>query len=324
MRLFWLICTALTLSACTGDENSDDDDTETDEETDTDTDSEDDSVWKNRSIETSTTLNAVYTSGTGAWVFGGTGAGWRISQGSAETINLEVSDDLRGVFGTTSEALTVVGYSGTVVSVSDDLSSTVVDIGTANLNDVDGTSSDLTAVGRAGVYRMTGGEWAFEHAAFGGALNDVYIRGDEAWAVGDAGLVMKRDSDGWQRVAMDSNVNLHGIYGGAGMSLWIVGDLGTVLYHDGEIWTDRSIVAKTNLWSVWVGDDGHPIVVGSNGTALKWNPELGGEDTDISEGFEEMNTGITNNLYRVFGSDVNNVWAVGNRGTVLRYTGGSE
>ena len=36
---------------------------DTDEETDTDTDPSDDVVWINRSVETSKTLNAVYTGG---------------------------------------------------------------------------------------------------------------------------------------------------------------------------------------------------------------------------------------------------------------------
>ena len=42
----------------------------------------------------------------------------------------------------------------------------------------------------------------------------------------------------------------------------------------------------------------------------------------LETGFEELPTGIDANLYAVTGTSANNVWAVGNRGAVVRYTGG--
>ena len=68
--------------ACATDTDTDTDiETDVDTDTDTDTDTSDSMNWIDRTIETSTTLNAVYTGGTGAWVFGDAGQAWKIAQG---------------------------------------------------------------------------------------------------------------------------------------------------------------------------------------------------------------------------------------------------
>jgi hypothetical protein len=75
------------------------DDTDTDTDGDTDTGDGEGVVWIDRTIETSVTLNAVYTGGTGAWVFGDGGIAWKISQGSPQSLDTGASDALRGVWG---------------------------------------------------------------------------------------------------------------------------------------------------------------------------------------------------------------------------------
>ena len=143
-------CCFISLLACTaGTETDTDTGIDTDEETDTDTDPSDDVVWINRSVETSKTLNAVYTGGTGAWVFGDDGSAWMLNQGTAQSLETNVEDSLRGLWGqgdNGTESLTVVGFSGNVLEVNGDRSTSITDIGTANLNAVDGTSNDLIAV----------------------------------------------------------------------------------------------------------------------------------------------------------------------------------
>ena len=147
LSFWWLItCVACTQATDTDTDTDEETDTETDE--DTDTDPSDDVVWVERSVETSKTLNAVYTGGTGAWVFGDDGGAWMLNQGSAQPIETSVGDSLRGLWGqgdNGSETLTVVGFSGNVLSVNGDMSTSITDIGTANLNAVDGVATDLVA-----------------------------------------------------------------------------------------------------------------------------------------------------------------------------------
>ena len=73
---------------------------------------------------------------------GGTGAGFRgrwfcldVEPGTAQSLETNVEDSLRGLWGqgdTGPESLTVVGFSGNVLEVNGDRSTSVTDIGTVN------------------------------------------------------------------------------------------------------------------------------------------------------------------------------------------------
>ena len=304
------------LISCTSDTETDTEtDADTDADTDTDTDDQNSVVWIDRTIETATTLNAVYTGGTGAWVFGDSGMAWKIAQGTSTELGVGLEDDLRGVWGQGdggAESIVVVGYSGTVLSVSGDATIEQEDLGTANLNAVDGGVNDLIAVGRAGIHRYEDGQWSFESSGDGGALNDVYVGPMGTFAVGEEATILEYKNEEWVRVATNLGIttHFHGI-DGDDQAVWVVGEKGRIAKYDGDAWSLQDSGVSANLWAIWVDTSGVPFIVGTNGTALR------GSD----EGFESMLTGVSNNLYGIWGSASDNVWAVGNRGTVLRYTG---
>jgi len=318
---------ALCMTACTGEPDPVDD-SDTDSDTDTDTGDDVESVWKDMSIGTSSTLNAVYSGGTGAWVFGAEGSAWRVASGTHSTLSTTISEELRGIWGAgdgSSANLVIVGNGGTILNYTESTGFDLHDVGTANFTDVDGVVNDLTAVSLAGVYRFQGVEWSFEASASSNSLNSVFVSGTDAWAVGDKGTVVKRTESGWSKIEVPTSADLFGIDGAGDGTLWVVGEGGKVLHYNasGE-WNVIESGVSVNLWAVWVSPDGVPVVVGNNGVAMMWDATYQPEDadTDVSPGaFIEHPTGVTSNLYSVHGTSSTNIWASGNRGQVLKYVG---
>jgi hypothetical protein len=327
----WLILFAGLMACTNGDTHTGDTDTDTDVDADADTDADVDTdakpVWVDRRIQTSSTLYGVYTGGTGAWVAGTGGVMWRIAQGSENVIPTGTEEDLLGLYGVgddTTTQLVAVGASGTVLIYSAaDGSFVRQDVGTPTFRDVDGTLSNLTAVGTGGAYRWQGTEWTFEQLPHSYRLNSVWVASNgDAIAVGDDGAVVHRVGGTWTD---DSVIKLAGytqnfnsVFGSSDTDIWVVGELGFILHFDGTNWTQvAGGREEPTLWGVWAAPTGEAFVVGNNGTARM------SKAIDEAPGYEfvELPTGSDSNLYSVTGSNSNNVWAVGNRGTILRYTG---
>jgi hypothetical protein len=316
--------------ACSGDDPANDTDGDADADMDADADADADTdnplMWIDRRIETSATLYGVYTGGTGAWVVGTDATVWRIESGAATPLSTDLDDsiDLQGIWGTgdgTTTELWAVGTSGTILQyLNGEFESW--DIGTATFQDVDGPSdTQLTAVGWGGVYNQSGADWNYQNAGGSYRLASVRIGTSTDIAVGDAGVILTRPKGGeWSIVSVTGTSgsaitrDLHAVHGETDDDVWVVGEDATILHWDGSAWTQigEDLIPTTGtLWGVY-STSGEVFAVGNNGVALV------GNETD---GFATLNTGVDANLYAVYGSSAENVWAVGNRGQVLRYTG---
>ena len=287
--------------------------------------------WVDRTVETSTTLTSVYSGGRGATVIGEDGKAWQLAEGRPALLTTGTEADLTGLWGRGDQStveLIAVGYAGTVLTWNGSAFDRSEDaaLGTTNFEDVDGVPSDLTAVSATGIYRFDGSEWAFESNAFSRSLRRVYVdSAGTAWGVGDNGTIVRRVNDVWTLVPAPSGVDLRDVHGYAD-EVWIVGNRGTVLRWDGSQLVKVETDSSVNFQGVWVAPSTNNVyVVGNNGAAIMWDPDLppDEDDTDNPEpgGFVDLPTGADSNLYAVFGSDEMNIWAVGNRGAVYRYTG---
>lgn len=326
---WWIL--APLLVACTGDPvDTAETDTDTTDTADSgDTDTEVPIQWTDRTIETSTTLTGVYSGGQGAFVVGEGGDAWRIAGGNPETIATGTEADLSAVWGRSdgdSMELMAVGYAGGIFSWDGAALVRVEDdsLGTTNFEDIDGLGDDMTAVSVTGIYRLQDGDWAFESTGFNRSLRAVYVQASgDAWAVGDSGTILRRQAGTWSQLPAPSGVDLLDV-DGAGEDVYIVGNRGTVLHWDGTEFVDLESDTSINLAGVWVADSGKAYVVGSNGLAMMWDPDMepAEDDTDPAlGGFVTLPTDSSSNLYAVYGSSESNIWAVGNRGAVYRFTG---
>jgi hypothetical protein len=315
-------CTSLALfltliAACEDKPITVPDTGETGETTPQDTDDTDPGVqWYDLRVETSDTLNGVYASGRGIYVVSSEAGLYTYTAAddwSRRELEVE-EEDLNGIWGqgqAETLEMVMVGDAGYVVQ-SATTGDVVEDLGTSNFEAVDGTNaSNLVAVGWGGAYSFEGASWTYEALPDHERLNDVWVVGSSAIAVGEEGAILRRQAGTW--VAMESPVNeaLYGIDGSADNDLWAVGQDGVVLHFDGSLWTQHESFTGQSLWAVYAPTSTSVFVVGNNGTAYRYN----------GQGWSEIPTGVEENIYAVHGASATDCWAVGNRGTALHYIG---
>lgn len=106
-------------------------------------------------------------------------------------------------------------------------------------------------------------------------LNDVWMASSTlAYAVGDAGTVLRYDGNTWQPVDTGAVTGLNAVWGTGPDDIYIVGNNGTVLHYDGASWSPVDIGAGTlPLLDVWAAGPGEIVyIVGGRGA---WRLEGG-------------------------------------------------
>ena len=325
LRRPWFALALATLAACTGAaptdtrDRRDDDDTGSDDGGDDTGDSgapEETAVWRNFRIETSATLQGVYASGQGVYVIGTEG---RSYVGGASTPWVAMDPPVDGVNLTdlwgTGAAETILMYATAEQGLVAKYTQTgwvVEDLGTANHVGAGGSGPDaMYVVGFGGVYRFDGTAWIYEAVPGNVRLNDVFAVGLEAYAVGEGGVILRRDSatSAWTEMESGTDADLNSITGYSLDNAWAVGADGTALRFDGSRWQTTTTGVTVPLWSVFAPNATDVFAVGNNGVALRYR----------AGAWESMPTGVSNNLYAVHGVSAANMWAVGNRGTALQF-----
>lgn len=280
----------------------------------------DPATWQDLSVSSSSTLNAIYVGGTGAFIVGDNGTAWDVAPGLSSPMVTGTTVALTGLWGEgagPTAVMIAVGYAGTVLDRTgrnwnpQDHSA----LGTANFEDIDGTRSDLTAVSGTGIYRFQNDSWSFETGT-GGNLRSVYVdEVGDAWAVGDRGSIVRREGGIWFTVDSGTNEDLRGVHGRDGVVL-VVGHRGTVLRWNGQSFVRNPQRISVNLQDVYVAPNGTGFIVGNNGAAYKWT--LSSPEDEGSGTLSNISTPSNNHLYAISGTDDRNVWTAGARGTVLR------
>jgi hypothetical protein len=328
LRASFLLLATATLAACTGapaqdprdrrgDDTGDEDDDTTDTGDTVDSGAVDETaVWRNYRVETSATLQGVYASGQGVYVIGTEG---RAFVGGASTPWVAMDPPVDGVNLTdlwgTGAAETILMYATAeqgLVAKYTQSGWVTEDLGTANHVGAGGSGPDaMYVVGFGGVYRFDGTTWNYEAVPGNVRLNDVFAVGLEAYAVGEGGVILRRDSatSAWTEMESGTDADLNSVTGFSLDNAWAVGADGTALRYDGSRWQATATGVTVPLWSVFAPNATDVFAVGNNGVALRFR---GGA-------WETMPTGVSNNLYSVHGVSAANMWAVGNRGTALQF-----
>ncbi len=187
-------------------------------------------------------------------------------------------------------------------------------------------TGEVVAVGDSGVVarRQTAGVWTLEtgsgltgaslRAVFGSELEGMY-------AVGMAGVIVRRISSAWQPNTLPidpgGSGNYYGIAGSAdGTAVHICGENGLVLHlsADGTHWqVDKllppmGMMAPLHFYSLYY-QDGTLLAAGTGGTVELYSPE---------GTWSVEPTGTTSDLYGLAGAGLRSVLAVGSQGTILR------
>jgi hypothetical protein len=94
--------------------------------------------------------------------------------------------------------------------------------------------------------------------------------------------------------------------------LWVTDTDGRVLSHDSGVWTEHDTGTETVLRSIW-SHAGQTWAVGNEGVIVHYDGMT----------WRQMQAPYPADLYRVWGTDADNVWIVGQGGTILRLVDGT-
>jgi hypothetical protein len=134
-----------------------------------------------------------------------------------------------------------------------------------------------------------------------GELNGVWENArDDAWAVGNYGVIMHWDGASWAFAPSGTTAGLRAVWGRAANDVWAVGD-GTTLHWDGVSWALVPPGTAAGLLGVWGSAKNDVWAVGRAGTILHWN----------GTAWSPVESGTTYTLNAVWGSRATDVWAVG-------------
>lgn len=139
----------------------------------------------------------------------------------------------------------------------------------------------------------------------------------------DAGVVMHFDGSSWAPLDLPPGTPLISwSYGFAADDVTFVGDAGTILHYDGASFEAQPSSTTENLWGTWGASPSDLWAVGGSGrtggvpTLLHYD---GAAWTTVP--LPTLQKANVNALFKVWGTDATNVYAVGQRGTVLHYDG---
>ena len=157
-------------------------------------------------------------------------------------------------------------------------------------------------------------------SVWGPQPDDLIAVGGQGVGPTSKGLALRWDGATWTELALPpGTTRLHWL-AGVGDALWAVGEAGVAIRRDGDTWTTIATGVDVPLWGIWgagpdaiwsVGGDGFvggPSVLRWNGDA--WAPESLPPLPDDCHA-----------LFKIVGTGVSDVTAVGDLGVVLQYDG---
>jgi hypothetical protein len=203
------------------------------------------------------------------------------------------TDTIQGIWGSSSSNVFIVGDSGTILRY-------------------DGT--DWTTQS-SGITRSFKGVW-------GSGAN--YAGGDRVYAVGERRNVRMYNGSTWTSIdssTSSTSATLYGVWGTGASDVFVVGSSGTIRRWGGSSWTAMTSGTTQELRGIW-GSGGNwaggdrVYAVGLRGSSAATIRRYDGTN------WASVTTGAPRvDLYGVWGTAWNNVFAVGASGTILRYNG---
>lgn len=261
---------------------------------------------------------SVFAVGANGLILERTEAGW------SEVEDVPTNEDLVDVWGTLRTDVVAVGYGGTILRFdgfrwTEDESPTNEDL----MGVWGSSSSDVWAVGTLVVLHYDGNSWEIDDQGTG--LTNQYhedvwgLSSQEVYIVGNEGKVLEYDGSNW-RLMTTTTSHLFGIWGRSSSDLYAVGvklfeDRNeTIFHHDGTTWCVCDNPDSVSLFGVW--GTGDAVVAVGAGTVLSQAQDGSCDDCQ----WIRMNGARNIGHWGVWGRNSSDMFAVGQNGTVLRFS----
>ena len=223
------------------------------------------------------------------------------------------------IWGTAAAGLYVVGKFEATYRYSGGAWSRLADIPRAEWYGLWGTSgADLFAVGKLGtIARYNGTDWSSMASGTEQELRDVWgSSGSNVYAVGENGTILRYNGTSWSHVSSGWSGGFAAVSGNADDNVYAVG-VEIILYYDGASWTEDPFgVSSGGGISVWVSPEGDVFVGGHvGGQGAVHHKEGTGWTTDTVAGTNVL-------LWDLWGTSADDVFAVGDSGTIVHFDGG--
>ncbi len=236
-------------------------------------------------------------------------------------MDTSITDDLRGIWGSSLDNIFAVGEQGVILRYDGNLWTKMPAVTFYHLNGIWGSSdTNVFAVGMGGVIlHYDGNAWTYMISSTYRDLKGVWgTSGTNVYAVGEKGTLVyyngNKDNT-WEKIQVSTLNTLNSVWGSAENDVYAVGgdwDTLTVLHYNGNSWADPPVTGFNSAFGIWGSAENNVFVAGNSGMILHYN----------YNGWNEMANSASKYFRGIWGSSSKLVFAVGTGGTVIHYTPG--
>jgi cysteine-rich repeat protein len=276
--------------------------------------------WNPMSSNVSVNLNGIWGSGVNdIFAVGDSGTILHYDGNSWNTMNSGTTLYLAGVWGTASNNVYAVGSSGTILHYDGSSWSAMSSNVTKTLKGIHGRNeNDIYAVGLTGtIVHYDGNNWSVMTSGTIQHLNNVWLGSDpnKVYAVGHSGTILFYNGSSWTSVISGSSEILNGIWGSGPSNLYVVGLSTEILHYNGNFWTQIKndkidSFGNADFLGVWGYENN--IYMISFSKLINYN------ETELFSSYETIIA-----INSIWGNNENDIYAVGQTGTLLHYDGDS-
>ncbi len=268
-------------------------------------------------------LNSIWGNDTALWAVGASGSIVRRADGQWSESPGGVARHINAFWGSDELNLWAVGENDLIMRRGSDRWSPVAPPEPGTFKALWGSGDGLlvaesnpASTGSNGkIHLFQGGQWT-QGLAFPSGVNALWGTGlAPVWAVGDRGLIRRRDEAGnWttEGNAATASAQFNAVWGASVMEVWAVGAGGVIFRRDSSgNWVSQRLSSPTDLFGVWGTGSRDVWAVGLNGAAYRYD----------GTAWTLVSTGVTQTLRAIAGRSADSVWAVGDNGAITYWNG---
>ena len=160
------------------------------------------------------------------------------------------------------------------------------------------------------IYRSNGKSWKRMLHPFQEAVNDVFGLGpDTVFVVTKDGKLGRFDGSGWTVVHEHPDGEFNAVWASSTNDIYIAGRDSLILHYDGVRWEDQSVTESGHFVALWGSGPGDVYALA--GQSIYHDSGTGWA--------EELDAGVI--LMDIDGASADNIYVVGEQGTLLHFTG---